>query len=98
MNSLKVLAMNSLKENSLKVLIVNSLKEYEFQINNILFEYSIINVQDDLTAWCTSSDSDINIIMPYFQTSNIIINYLKELGIDEKDLIEIEKMTFEYLT
>jgi hypothetical protein len=36
--------------------------------------------------------------MPYFQTSNIIINYLKELGIDEKDLIEIEKMTFEYLT
>lgn len=56
---------------------MNSLKEYEFQINNILFEYSIVNFQGDLTAWCTSSDSDINIIMPYFQTPNIIINYLK---------------------
>jgi hypothetical protein len=36
--------------------------------------------------------------MPYFQTPNIIINYLKKLGIEEKDLIEIEKMSFEYLT
>ena len=87
-----------MKEEDSNMFSKTIIEEYDFTINNISFEYSIINLPSGLSAWCTSSDLDVNIIMPYFQTPDIIINYLKELGINENDLNKIERMTFEYLT